>query len=119
VLVVDDNVDAADMLARALSAVGYEVAVAHDGPTALDRAREFSPDAALLDIGLPVMDGYELAQRLREMNEGPRALALIAVTGYGQLGDRARSAAAGFGHHLVKPVDIRHLAAVLDTTLAP
>jgi signal transduction histidine kinase/ActR/RegA family two-component response regulator len=111
VLIVDDNSDAADLLGEALRDVGYEVRVVHDGPSALSVANEFQPQAALLDIGLPVMDGYELARRLREQLAG-RPLRLVAVTGYGQERDKAHSERAGFDVHLVKPIE---LAAVLRT----
>jgi signal transduction histidine kinase len=111
ILVVDDNVDAALMLCEYLSAQGHAVAVAHDGPHALDQARDLHPDVALLDIGLPVMDGYELARLLRETSAGLR---LIALTGYGQAADRERSIEAGFDAHLVKPVDLE----VLDRVVA-
>ncbi len=103
ILVVDDNRDAAEMLAELLASKGHEVQVAEDGPTALAVAGRFRPEVALLDIGLPVMDGYELAARLRELSAGP--LRLIAVTGYGQEEDRERARAAGFHGHLVKPID--------------
>jgi len=112
VLVVDDNEDGAAMLAMALERKGYLVRVANDGPEALDAAREFGPDIALLDIGLPVMDGYELAVRLREL-PSLAALRLIALTGYGQESDRRRSKQAGFDHHLVKPVSIQALSEVM------
>lgn len=105
VLVVDDNEDAAVMLKHALERLGYRVAVAHDGPSGLRAAEHFSPDVALLDIGLPVMDGYELAQRLQEKFDG-KPLRLVAVTGYGQEADRERSVRAGFERHLVKPLDL-------------
>jgi len=110
VLVVDDNVDAAEMLAELLRASGYAAAVAHDGPVALELARNSPPDIVLIDIGLPVMDGYELARRLRIMLNRAR---LIAVTGYGQQGDRERSRNAGFDAHLVKPVSLDVLHAAL------
>lgn len=111
VLVVDDNEDAAEMLALALEQRGYEVAVAHDGPEALALAAGFRPQVAVIDIGLPVMDGYELARRLREQVDA--RLRLVAVTGYGQASDRRRSREAGIDAHLVKPVDMRALAAAL------
>src|SRR5690606_166086 len=111
VLVVDDNPDAADTLAEALRTCGYEVAVSHDGPAALALARSFAPEAAVLDIGLPVMDGYELGRRLRELQPAVR---LIALSGYGQDGDRQRSEAAGFSVHLVKPVDLPALVASIE-----
>jgi len=110
VLVVDDNVDAAEMLAEVLRASGYAASVAYDGPVALELARSSPPDIVLIDIGLPVMDGYELARRLRVMLNGAR---LIAVTGYGQQGDRERSRDAGFDAHLVKPVSLDVLHAAL------
>lgn len=111
VLVVDDNQDAAEMLAEALQLLGCQTALAHDGPEALRVAAEFQPDAALLDIGLPVMDGYELAQRLRA--QFGEELKLIAITGYGQESDRQRSRAAGCQEHLTKPVDLEKLAQLL------
>jgi CheY-like chemotaxis protein len=115
VLIVDDNSDAAEMLADALAQIGYEPAVSHDGPSALARARDFHPDAALLDIGLPVMDGYELGERLRRQ-EGTR-LVLFAVTGYGQPADMERSLDSGFERHMVKPIDLQQLSALLDGAL--
>lgn len=104
VLVVDDNVDAARSLAMLLTAWGHEASLAHDGPAALAEAARLAPDVVLLDIGLPRMDGYEVARRLRATPEGA-GLLLIALTGYGQDEDRRRSREAGFDHHLVKPVD--------------
>ncbi len=113
VLVVDDNADAADMLREALSMAGHEVAVAHDGPSALQLVRSFVPDVAFLDIGLPVMDGYELAAHLRQ-TPGLERICLVAVTGYAQADDRARARAHGFTEHLAKPVDLaRALACVV------
>jgi CheY-like chemotaxis protein len=110
VLVVDDNEDAARLLADALEALGYATRVAHDGPSALVVAQAFAPEIALLDIGLPVMDGYELARRLRAQSTSAAGeLRLIAVTGYGQAADRGRSKEAGFDEHLVKPVDLGRL----------
>lgn len=116
VLVVDDNVDAAEGLAEGLMLYGHEVRFAHDGPSALQLLRTFTPDVAILDIGLPVMDGYALAQRLRALP----ALAhtrLIALTGYGQSSDRVRTRAAGFQHHLVKPTSLDDVQAlIIDET---
>jgi PAS domain S-box-containing protein len=112
ILVVDDNDDAADMLARVLAAQGCRVVVAHDGLVALQLTAGHSFDGALLDIGLPVMDGYELARRLRALPAFANAR-LIAVTGYGQESDRQRSAAAGFCEHLVKPVSIEQLTRIV------
>jgi signal transduction histidine kinase len=111
VLVVDDNQDAADLIADALRAAGFVVAVAHDGPSALEAAARVHPEVALLDIGLPLMDGYELARRLRQQEDD--RLQLIAITGYGQDSDRARTRALGFAHHFVKPVDLQTLLASL------
>jgi signal transduction histidine kinase/ActR/RegA family two-component response regulator len=113
ILIVDDNVDAAELLQDVLAAFGHEVTIAHDGPTALELAADFRPQLALLDIGLPVMDGYELARQLRRM-PGLQALNLIAVTGYGQEADRRRADAAGFDRHLVKPVRVEELQHVID-----
>ena len=110
ILVVDDNPDAADTLAEALRMEGHEVRVALDGPGALAIAPGFRPHSALLDIGLPVMDGYELAGRLRN-HAALAGIRLIAVSGYGQPTDRRRSLDAGFAEHLVKPVE---LEAILD-----
>jgi signal transduction histidine kinase len=108
VLVVDDNEDAAFLFSEALRKLGHKVDVAHDGPTALAVARERPPEIAFLDIGLPVMDGYELGRRLKELGVEVK---LVAVTGYGNSSDRVRSREAGFDLHLVKPVD---LAAIQD-----
>ncbi|MBN9683876.1 MULTISPECIES: ATP-binding protein [unclassified Corallococcus] len=112
VLIVDDNRDAADVLSESLEFLGCTTRVAYDGPSGLEAAKAFRPEIALLDIGLPVMDGYELAQRLRRQ-EGPRPLKLVAVTGYGQESDRQRSKAAGFDAHLVKPLHFETLEALL------
>jgi signal transduction histidine kinase len=113
ILVVDDNLDAADLIAEALRTVGYQVAVAHDGPSALELARRVRPEIALLDIGLPLMDGYELARRLRQQED--HRIKLIAITGYGQDSDRARTRELGFAHHFVKPVDLQTLLASLES----
>jgi PAS domain S-box-containing protein len=113
VLVVDDNKDAADTLAAILRAAGHQVQVAHDGPGALSAAASFAPDLVLLDIGLPGMNGYDVAIRLREELK-ERAPSLIALTGYGQDEDKRRAAEAGFQAHLVKPVNFQLLEAILD-----
>jgi signal transduction histidine kinase/CheY-like chemotaxis protein len=112
VLVVDDNRDAADSLGVLLDSFGYQVEVTHDGPAALRAAELFRPELVLLDIGMPEMDGYEVARRLRS---GPRgdALVLVALTGWGQEEDRQRTQAAGFDHHLVKPTDLDALQRLL------
>ena len=111
-MVVDDNADAANMLAMVLEAVGHEVLVEHDSLRALERARIECPDVFLLDIGLPHVDGNELARRLRARPESASST-LIAVTGYGQEQDRKSTADAGFDHHFVKPVEMQKLAALL------
>ncbi len=120
VLVVDDNHDAADMLCEWLRGVGYRVAVAYDGVSGLEQCNVGLPDAVLLDIGLPVMDGYEVARRLRAKSHADK-LVLIALTGYGQESDRRATLAAGFDAHLVKPVELSHLsktlAGMLETRL--
>jgi PAS domain S-box-containing protein len=112
VLIVDDNEDAARLLAETLEAAGYLTHVAFDGVQSLDIARAHRLDIAVLDLGLPVMDGYEVARRLREMLQD-HAPSLIAVTGYGQDSDRRRTSEMGFNAHLVKPVDMAELLAVL------
>jgi CheY-like chemotaxis protein len=112
VLVVDDNQDAAEMLVEVLRSFGHDTQAAYDGPATLRLCRAFVPDVALLDIGLPVMDGYELADRMREL-PGLAGVRLVAVTGYGQDSDRERSRRSGFHHHLVKPIDIDALDGVI------
>jgi PAS domain S-box-containing protein len=104
VLVVDDNVDAAKSIAMILKLSGYDVHCVHDGPSALAAAQSYRPDVVVLDIGLPGMSGYEVAQHLRATPEFKR-VPLVAVTGYGQDEDRRRSKEVGFDHHLTKPVD--------------
>ena len=111
VLVVDDHVDAADSLALLLRMEGHQVRVARNGPDALDAVRSERPDAILLDLGMPGMDGYEVARRLRQ-GEG-RNVFLIALTGWGQAEDRRRTREAGFDHHLVKPADPAELRKLL------
>jgi CheY-like chemotaxis protein len=114
ILVVDDNVDAAKLLAEALQIVGHDTRVAFDGPDALAAAADFQPHAALIDLGLPLMDGYELARQMIAAGDGQRPPILIAVTGYGQVADRENSQAAGFDMHIIKPVDVAKLISVLD-----
>jgi PAS domain S-box-containing protein len=117
ILLVDDNVDAAQMLAMLLEAAGHEVLVEYGAKRALERALIEKPDICLLDIGLPEMDGNELARRIKARAENTNAV-LIAVTGYGQDSDRLASMAAGFSHHFVKPVDTERLLALLGKIAA-
>jgi CheY-like chemotaxis protein len=114
ILVVDDNEDAADSLADILIELGHQVEVAHDGPAALTIAAAFKPNVCLLDIGLPVMDGYELAQHLRDSSHLPEGARIIAISGYGQDADRKRAQDAGFNAHLVKPVNLDALTRSLS-----
>jgi PAS domain S-box-containing protein len=111
VLVVDDNVDTAQGLGKLLKLLGHEVQTAFDGPTAIELARTYKPEVVLLDIGLPGMDGYEVASKLRQEACCKDAV-IIAVSGYGQEEDRRRSREAGFDQHLVKPVDYDALMSV-------
>ncbi len=113
VLIVDDNEDAANSLAMILQLGGHETASVYTAVDALERAAVFRPDVVLLDIGLPGMDGYEVAQKMREL-PGLRDIRLVAVTGYGRSDDRLRARDAGFDDHLTKPVEF----AVLERTLA-
>jgi signal transduction histidine kinase len=112
VLIVDDNLDAAETLAELLQDLGHVITIAHDGLTALDEFERMGPDVVLLDIGLPGLDGYEVARRMRKTEAGGRTC-LVALTGYGQPRDRARAIEAGFDQHLVKPVDIHVIEGVL------
>jgi PAS domain S-box-containing protein len=113
VLVVDDNVDAARTLGELLTTLGHETRVVHDGPSALAMADAFRPDVVLLDIGMPGMDGYEVARRLSALKEGRRPR-IVAVTGWSQESDRHQASEAGFDEHLVKPVDLDALLRALD-----
>ncbi len=112
ILIVDDNVEAALTLAELLALEGHETHVAHDGPSAVDTARRLSPDVAILDIGLPGFDGFEAARRLRAEPE-LSGLLLVALSGWVQPDDRARSREAGFDHHFAKPVQLKSLELVL------
>jgi signal transduction histidine kinase len=116
ILVVDDNADTVLGMVRFLKLLGNEVIAVQDGPTAIERARTFQPEFVLLDIGLPGMDGYRVASALRE-EEANKHTIIIAVSGYGQEGDRQRSQAAGFDHHLVKPVDFDSLISLLGRSV--
>src|ERR1700750_1881449 len=113
VLIVDDNEDAANSLAMVLQLGGHQTASVYTAADALAYAADFRPDVVLLDIGLPGMDGYEVAQRLREL-PGLRNVRLVAVTGYGRSDDRLRAREAGFDEHLTKPVEF----SALDRTLS-
>jgi len=112
ILVVDDNVDMAQSLGRLLEHAGHTITTAHDGHLALEAARTFQPDVIVLDIGLPGLDGYRVAEALRR-EPAFAGVRLVAVSGYGQAEDRSRTKAAGFDHHLVKPVDFSQLVSVL------
>jgi CheY-like chemotaxis protein len=113
---VDDNDDARLLLIDVLGELGHEVRGAGDGSAALDLIKGFTPEIAILDIGLPGMDGYELASKLRSALPDVR---LIALSGYGQPADHSRSEAAGFDRHLVKPVEIRRLCQVIAELSGP
>jgi len=113
VLVVDDNQDALEVLADLLALLGHQVRTAADGPSAITAATEFLPDIVLCDIGLPLMDGYEVVADLSARPAFARTR-FIALTGYGRDDDRERSHAAGFHAHLVKPFDLARLAALLE-----
>jgi CheY-like chemotaxis protein len=112
VLVVDDSTDAADSLAMLLELEGHEVSTAYSAAAALEKAERLQPEIAFIDIGLPQMDGYEVARRLRA-SERCRAIRLVALTGYGQPTDRDQARRAGFDHHLVKPADLDSVDAIL------
>jgi CheY-like chemotaxis protein len=113
ILVVDDNRDAADSLCMLLQLDGHDVHVAYDGASALEQAAQLRPQVVMLDIGMPGIDGREVARLIRSNAVGEPAV-LIALTGCGQPQDRALSHAAGFDHHLVKPMKLATLYAVLD-----
>jgi CheY-like chemotaxis protein/two-component sensor histidine kinase len=112
VLIADDNRDAADSLAMLLRIEGHEVKVVHDGAEALEALKSMRPEVALLDIGMPKMNGYDVARRIREDSLG-RAVTLVAVTGWGQDGDKARALAVGFNYHFTKPVEPERLCELL------
>jgi CheY-like chemotaxis protein len=114
--VVDDNVDASDTLGLLVQASGHDVRTANDGPTALKIALDYRPNVVLLDIGLPGLDGFEVAKRLRQQLVFKHVV-LVAMTGYGQDADHQRSRAAGFDHHLVKPVEFGKVEQILATVV--
>jgi CheY-like chemotaxis protein len=115
VLVVDDNQDAAEALAWILAPL-HEVEIAYDGRAAVERARSFHPDVVLLDIGLPVLNGYQVAEELRKSPEAAHSV-IIAITGYGQSSDRERALQSGFDFHLVKPAEPTQVLRMIDDAL--
>jgi DNA-binding response OmpR family regulator len=112
VLVVDDNQDAADSLAMLLGVRGEDVRIAYDGAKALEVEREFKPDVVLLDIGLPALSGYDVAERIREKRRDK--VLIVAITGWGQEKDLRRAEDAGIDHHFPKPVDFEALVALIE-----
>jgi CheY-like chemotaxis protein len=110
--VVDDNEDSVLSFSILLTASGHDVRTAHDGPTAVQVAQDYRPDVVLLDIGLPGLNGYEVAKRIRQ-NPVLKNVMLVALTGYGQLSDQQMSREAGFNHHLVKPADFAKVQLIL------
>jgi CheY-like chemotaxis protein len=119
ILVVDDNLDAAESLALVLQFMGHDVRTAFDGLGAIDAYREFAPDVMLLDIGLPGLNGYDVARQIRAEGNGKSArLLLVALTGWGQEDDVRRSSEAGFDIHMVKPVSISVLRRLLADSVA-
>ncbi len=111
ILIVDDNKDLATSLARLLKLLGHEVEVVFDGRKGIEAARTFHPRVLLLDLGLPFMDGFQVARTLRE--EGFHDLVIVAISGYGQEEDRQRSLEAGMDHHVTKPVDVKTIAELI------
>jgi CheY-like chemotaxis protein len=113
VLVVDDYPDAAELLTDALVATGYDVLTATDGLRAIELAQEHAPAAAFVDIGMPNMDGYEVARRFRALSPFGPEMFLVALTGHSSDADKRRALQAGFDMHLVKPINLREIASVL------
>jgi|GEM_PF-2385925 len=111
ILIVDDNKDLATSLARLLGLLGHEVEVVFDGRKGIEAARIYRPRVLLLDIGLPLVDGYQVARTLRQ--EGFHDIQIIALSGYGQEEDRRRSREAGMNHHVTKPVDFKTIAELI------
>lgn len=112
ILIVEDNHDSALSLKMLLEVLGHEVDVVHDGEAAVSLAADRQPEVVLMDIGLPRMNGYEAARRIRSDCQG-RSLVIVALTGWGQQEDRRKSADAGIDHHLVKPLDLEKLMQIL------
>jgi signal transduction histidine kinase len=118
IVVVDDNRDSAESLARLLRLIGHEVRTAYNGEEALETVRAYRPDLVLLDIGLPILDGYEVAKRIRSDPE-LEGIVLVALTGYGGDEDRRQAQASGFNSHMVKPLDFEALQTLLETLMSP
>ena len=118
VLLADDNADFANSLGQLLSSQGHQIRIAYDGAEALATAREFIPDIAFIDIGMPKVHGYEVARRMRA-ESATSACVLVAVTGWGQENDRKRAREAGFDRHLVKPVDPAEIESILASYQRP
>lgn len=114
VLVVEDNADSAASMAELLATLGFDASIAIDGAQAVEKAYTFQPDVILLDIGLPVMDGYHVAEELRQMPVASSAL-IVAVTGYGQPEDKEKSYKSGIDLHITKPVNVNFLREILKT----
>ncbi len=115
VLIVEDEADTAEALEMILTMMGHQVRTAHSGLAALQTAKDHRPDVILLDIGLPELDGYQVAERLRETPDAMQNVVLVAMTGHGEAKDRQRAVRAGFDHHMVKPVDPRKLEQLLTS----
>lgn len=118
ILIAEDNRDSADSLKALLELLGYETHIAYDGESAVRAAAALRPDAIIMDIGLPGLNGYDAARRIRAQRPSRRVL-IVALTGWGQHTDRLRSAEAGFDHHLIKPLDLAALKRILDSLRAP
>ena len=118
ILIVEDNRDSADSLKTLLEALGYQLQVVYDGEAAVRAAAAAPPDVIIMDLGLPGMNGYEAATKIRQQNSGKRPM-IVALTGWGQQADRQRSAAVGIDHHLVKPLDLAELRRILASLEAP
>lgn len=114
---MDDKVDAAQSMTMLLQALGQDARFAHDGLGAIKAALDYVPEVVLLDIGLPIVDGFQVARRIRQ-EPTLRNVVLVALTGYGQESDKQRSREAGFNHHLVKPVDIAEIESILSAVAA-
>jgi CheY-like chemotaxis protein len=117
VLLVEDDPDSAQSFALLLELAGHTVRTARDGVAGVAEARQFAPDVAIVDLGLPGIDGFEVARQLRQ-SDATRGTLLVALSGYSEAEDRARASAAGFDHHLVKPVDLQRIQALLTAAAA-